>query len=274
MTLRSALCLLALCAAAPWLAAEGEEPLQPVVDRVVIFAPVAVGNLTDRYPQAASDLANGMASRLTLRVAGVRANFSETLPASDAAAWSEGVQGLTSGAHLTVLTVIEEYAVKTAPPGINTGEQMMARVHVRGLDATGNQVWHKADVIAVPNREDPKNRHIGGPQGQVAWEACNAVLTSLAYWLTQTAGDDLKLRVTASGEPMPDAAQLIDVQIDSDPPGADILVNGVFRGTTPMTVPLPQLEIELRLQRQGHQPWTNRMTPAADMQIKPGLERE
>jgi len=80
---------------------------------------------------------------------------------------------------------------------------------------------------------------------------------------------DLKKR---NGANEPKNSKMITVNIESDPAGADIKIDGVFMGNTPAQLPLKGEVCEISLELQGYKPWKNKMLPRAGMQIKPVLQ--
>jgi len=73
--------------------------------------------------------------------------------------------------------------------------------------------------------------------------------------------------------PAPTAEQLIEVEIASDPPGADVLIDGIFRGNTPCTLKLPARRLPIRLERPGYTPWERVTIPDPGMKIRPALDK-
>jgi len=72
------------------------------------------------------------------------------------------------------------------------------------------------------------------------------------------------------------AEPTVELTVLSDPPSAEVLVNGQFRGLTPVSVHrLPRRgEITLRVQSEGYQPWEQRVALAEaqpELQITAGL---
>jgi hypothetical protein len=83
-------------------------------------------------------------------------------------------------------------------------------------------------------------------------------------------------RETPAPEP---ARQTLRLTVLSDPSSAEVLVDGKFRGLTPVTLEaLPAGgEVLLRVQTPGHRPWEQRLsleTDQEDLQITAGLQKE
>lgn len=250
-----------------------DAPLKPVQARTILFAPVAVGDeVLAEYPEAPNIYASDMATSIAKLIPGAKAWASASLPVSGDPAWQDGALGATSGAHLVVLTVVEEITVKTGVVGVANSDQLLAKVTQRALDVTGKERWFKTVVAKTPLLANPKTPHPGGQVGKAAWEGCKKSLLALKYWLTQTGDEQLPDRLTPSNDPMPDGPELIRLGVSSEPAGADIYVNDVFRGKTPTEVPLPGVEIQLRLHKDGFQAWSRTLTPTEGMKLAPALE--
>ena len=72
--------------------------------------------------------------------------------------------------------------------------------------------------------------------------------------------------------PTPPPVVTVQMIIASIPDHADVLVDGKFRGTTPLALNLPSVPVEIRIERQGRIPWTRTLTPEVGMQLAPALE--
>jgi len=237
-------------------------------DIIVLFAPVDPGAAAAVNPEARLEFARDMASRLDLLADGVQAWVGETLPDSSAPAWDAGAVGATSGAHVVVLTRVLGVEVE---PETTQDARVSARVRMSARNVAGEEIWFKITEAQVRNKASPKNMHAGAhPVSKSAWEACKKGLTALKYWLELQPGGIVRDRWADDGgdEELP----LIDVAFDSYPKGADIMVDGLFRGNTPATVPLPVRELTVRIERQGYQVWERKLTPSTDMKIQPALE--
>ena len=242
-------------------------------ERTILFAPVALGEtLAAEYPDGAQHFASDMATRIQALVPGARAWVSATIPVSDDEDWTTGAPGAASGAHLIILTTIDQVLEEHKVSGVRDADRIYVRVTQRALDIGGQQQWFKTVIGDAPLAESPKKVHPGGQLGAAAWDGCKKALTAFKFWLTKTGGEGLDKRTTHSGDPVPDPIDLVDLGVDSTPQGADIYVNGVFRGRTPMQVPLPQAAIELRLELEGHQSWSRSLTPVTDMQLSPTMQ--
>ncbi|MCS6946553.1 MAG: PEGA domain-containing protein, partial [Steroidobacteraceae bacterium] len=83
------------------------------------------------------------------------------------------------------------------------------------------------------------------------------------------AGDITRLGPITLGAP--DA----ELRVRSDPSGADVTVGGVFKGRTPLTVPLPAgASYEILVVRPGYRPWSRSVAAAAGarLDLTPRLE--
>lgn len=248
-----------------WDTASDQERLGAGVDqRTVLFAPVAADPLKQTYPAASAELASDLAVSVNNAVTDARAWASKTLPDSANAAWSAGPVGAAAGADLVVLT---EVLGITEDTGVSMGpSDLTAEVRFRILNAAAQEVWFKTVKARSSGAASPK---LQGPKAQPAtratWAACKKGIAAIESWLSQVPG---RRPPEPSANPL---APVIAVQVTSIPQGADILIDGVFKGNTPMIVNLPVNEVEVRIQRQGFQPWIRKVTASPEMVIQPAL---
>ena len=236
--------------------------------RVVLFAPVDLGPLAEIYPDADLVYARNMAQRIDATVQDSRAFVGSALPDSGDPRWeAEGMLGEARGAHVVVLTRITNIERRNRP---GTDDMVVVTARMVALRGDGVEVWRKTTESSYSLRLNIRAQlqPAGQPESRAAWEACRRNLTALRYWLELQ--PDLTVTDPAD-DPEEEMAPLVDVQIDSDPQNADIIVNGTFRGHTPMTVPLPVRELTLRIERQGYHPWERKITPSSAMNLSPAL---
>jgi hypothetical protein len=255
---------------------QGDAPAKPMMGEtrargtIVLFAPVAIGPLAPIWPEAGATFTADLAERIDVlgRKADADGRFAEALPASDAPAWSQGVVAAARGAHYVVLTRILDVQEVIDPAGTGPGRSASAGAlcEMRVLDQHGNVVFQKRGRGDWQGQVSPKFPGPGAkPASQAAWLACsNAVGALLAFLEQRNEAPEAAATVQAGA--------IVSVEIASDPAGADVLVDGIFRGTTPCTLPLPARPLLLRIERQGRQPWERTITPDAGMRLKPALE--
>lgn len=238
----------------------------------VVFAPVAVGRLAEIWPDAAETFIYDLADRID--VLGAKADADglagPTLPASDDAAWrSWPVEG-TSGADLLVLTVVQSIERREETANSQGVRKVIctAMVEMRALDGYGNVVFAKrgrGDWEGFPSPKFPGPE--SSPEARTVWEGCSNAVGALLDFLQ-------KRNDAVSSGPAPTAENLVEVEVGSDPPGADVLIDGIFRGNTPCTLKLPAKRLALRIERTGYAPWERVMIPDAGMKIRPALDRK
>ena len=236
----------------------------------VVFAPVAIGALAANWPDAAVTFTYDLADRIDVLGAKAEADglAAPGLPASDAAAWRAWPVEGTSGADLVVLTVVQSIERTEAPAASQGGRAVtcISLVEMRALDAYGNVVFAKrgrGEWTGVPSPKFPGPE--AKPEAKTTWEACSNAVGALLEFLEK------RNEAVAAG-PAPTAERLVDVEIASDPAGADVLIDGIFRGNTPCTLRLPAKRLAIRLERGGHAAWERIMVPDAGMKIRPALE--
>ena len=143
------------------------------------------------------------------------------------------------------------------------GSADAADATTRGSDATTEA---RAN-LAVPAKQPLLN-----PDSKAAWNAFKKAIDAYKLYL-DTLGDPVS-SIGPDGTPAPPVAQLelVTVLVDSTPPGADIEINGTFRGNTPAKVPMPAREVTLTIKLNGYQTWERRLVPEAGLPIKPTLQ--
>jgi hypothetical protein len=229
--------------------------------RVILFAPVALGKLAPIYPDGAMAFARKAALYTDLLARDATGQSSPRLPDGASAEWSHGMPVAARGAHLVVLTsIIDLHRVDGPPDPRGSTQNAVAVVEMRGLDRTGAVVFSRKATGEAPTAGSPKfSGEINEPESLAAWQAISTCLGALRSFLT-------------TQQDLPPAPPEVEVAIESDPPKADILVDGVFRGTTPMTLRLPTRPLAVRIERQGYQPWQRQLAPVLGMRIQPALE--
>jgi hypothetical protein len=253
-------------------AARMPRPDEPAPRRLaVVFAPVAIGQLATSWPGAAETFAYDLADRID--VLGSKADAdglaAPSLPASDSADWRAWPVEGTSGADLVVLTVLQSISKTEDAPNAQGVRKVTCTVliEMRALDAFGNVVFAKrgrGDWEGFPSPKFPGPE--SQPEARASWQACSNAVGALLDFLEK------RNEAEESGA-APTAERLVEVEIASDPPGADVLVDGIFRGNTPCTLKLPVRRLALRLERHGLQAWERIMIPDSGMKIKPVLEK-
>jgi len=253
-------------------ATAGGDVTDPRTKRIMLFAPTAVGPLTAVFPEARLDFPHRMAEKVDVLMPEYDARVGEVLPDSGAPRWNEGRVPATAGVHVVILTRILDLRLDKGQPGVVARpDRVEAIVEVTALNVDGKQVWHKRAAAMVDAPTSPKTITAASrPESRAAYDALDAGLGALRGWLA-TQSDLVASPTRASEDPTP-ADALVEVEIDSDPPRADVLIDGVYRGTTPQKLKLPARALTVRIERQGHQPWERQITAQAGMRIQPALQ--
>jgi hypothetical protein len=260
--------------AAPAAATDGASIDDRHAARIMLFAPVEVGPLAAIYPEARLDFAHRMAEKVDVLMREYDARVGESLPDSGAARWDEGRLPATGGVHVVVLARILDLRLHKGQPGVVARpDQVEAFVEVRAVNVEGKTVWRKRAGAAVDAPTSPKTITAAArPESRAAYDALDAGLGALRGWLaTQPDLSDRPQRAWEDTAPSA-AAALIEVEIDSDPGRADVLIDGIYRGTTPQKLKLPPHALKVRIERQGFLPWEREVTPQAGMTIQPALQ--
>ena len=246
-----------------------EEHTTPEGKKTVLFAPIASGSLATDWPESRTVLASDMAVRIDTLVDDVEAWSGDELPGSEDPRWQQGmVLGEARGADMVFLTRVTDVVID---PRSDLRPMVEAKIRIEAINAQGQVFWFKEAVGRVANETSPK---LMGPENepvaQAVWAACSKALSAVTTMLDNLGGW-LEPRDPTNLGPA-DPGVLVDVTINSTPANADILVDGIFRGTTPAVVPLSVKKMKLRIQRQGYQVWEMDVEPNSGMNINPALE--
>ena len=237
----------------------------------VVFAPVAIGTLAGTWPGASEQFAYDLADRIDVLGAKAEADglAGPELPRSDDAAWRAWPVEGTSGADLVVLTIVQSIEIRQQNTSTQSGRPIActALIEMRALDAYGNVAFAKRGRGDWEGSPSPKFPGVESkPESRATWQACSNAVGALLEFLE-------KRNEAVVGGPAPTAEQLVSVEIASDPSGADVLIDGIFRGNTPCTLKLPVKRLALRIERAGLTPWERMMIPDAGMKIRPALAK-
>jgi len=228
--------------------------------RIILFAPVALGKLSDIYADAKLDYARKAAVYITVLAGDAAGQVSARLPDGASPDWKQGLVPAARGAHLVVLTsVLDLHRAAGIQDSHGPNEKAVALVEMRGLDRNGVMVFSKKAYGEAAAVVSPKfGGDANAPESLATWQAIATCLGSLRAFLR----DQQDLPVSTD----------IEVIIESTPPGADVLVDGAFIGNTPMTIRLPPRLLTLAIERAAFKPWSRQLTPIAGMHIQPVLE--
>ena len=238
--------------------------------RLILLAPAAMDAIKQYYEKASRGYAKQVINWLDGRVGSTSFLYAPSLPSADDARWGKDTVAAAAGSNLVVLVILkslEEVAGVNAPGGPRT--DLKATVQVRVIDASGNEVWTKTHHAQVENSMSPKFRSgPGSSAGRAVWNANKKCISALKDWFdaksdTETFGKKDEQVESQLGQ--------VKVRITSTPVGADVLVDGQFKGNTPLDLYLPLKEVDIKIERGGHESWQRKLTPSAGLEIKPIL---
>ena len=241
--------------------------------RLILLAPAAMDAIKETYSAAPRGYAKQVINWLEHGVGSTTFLYAPSLPDASAPVWGAGPVAAAAGSNLVILVAldsIEEVPGVNAPGGPRT--DLLATVTLRVINAQGQAVWKKTHTAQVENSVSPKFRSgPGSAPGRAVWNANKKCIAALKDWLdaksdTETFGKQEK-------EPEPQLGQ-VKVHITSTPLGADVLVDGQFKGNTPLEVYLPLKEVEISIERGGYQAWQRKLKPSTGLEIKPILSAE
>lgn len=238
-------------------------------ERVVLFAPLALGALGPIYPDGRTELPHKMANYIDLLAKDADGRVGESLPESGSTEWDAGRVAATRGAHLVVLTRVVELRREAGQADVQgPTERQIAVVDLRVVDVDGRVVLNRQIKGESPVQKRAKfTGPTNEPESLATWQA----LSTAAGLVKDYLSDHRELRSVPKQE-VPNAINAVEIAIDSEPAKADILIDGAFRGTTPQLIPLPPgKEVTVTIERQGFQPWSRKLVPVQGMKIQPAL---
>jgi hypothetical protein len=229
---------------------------------VVVFAPVALGPLASIVAGGHTTFASDLASRMSWKDAELDGQSPGDLPDSDAQEWKDGTVPAAAGASLVVLTSVQELDSTTTPGTV------VATVEMKAMDPAGATVFDKK--AHGQSSTTASNLNGAKPESAAAWDACTTLLGALT---TVIDARDNPAPAPAPAQ-APAKADKIPVVIDSDPPHAQILIDGAASGTTPATLPLTVQAHAVRIELAGYEAWERKdIVPSAEMRIQPILHK-
>lgn len=271
-------CLLACQRERVWVEPDKSEEadpnaLQDEKQRVIVCAPAAMDKILDIYGDAPRGYAKQVINWLKPQVGNARFIYGPSLPPADDERWNQGPYAGAAGAHVVVLVSLTELKVVDSINAPSRGrENVEATVEIRLLNRRGEEIWSKTNMASISNERTPKFRGSASPTGRAVWNANFECIRAMKDFFDAHSDKDYfgePVVLAESAPPLKSA--LVSFVVASEPHGADVLVDGVFKGNTPMTLELPAEEVELRIERAGYQPWSRKLVPSATLQIKPLL---
>lgn len=233
----------------------------------VIYPPVAVGSLTTTWPSASLDLAHHLAWRVDAFDGrrGYDGLACET-PMAVSQFNQLGAKDVVVQAELT-----EQVATRSA-----AGPRRRATALLRAYDRSGRL---RAEVQGTGESEDLEQPKLLSPATQppslAAISALNDANDRLLPLLLIPVAAVAPPPAAVGAPPETPMPATVAVTIDSSPSHADVLIDGRFRGTTPLAITLPTTKpCTIRIERQGFRPWSRELTPEPEMQLQPALEAE
>lgn len=145
--------------------------------------------------------------------------------------------------------------------GVQTRRSIVtATVRVRSINiATGTVI---ASRLVAGQKAYTESQFGGAAESDVAYAVIDAALQQLTA--------DRTALSTLIGTPT--TGQSVSVRIEPMPPGCDVLVDGTYRGTAPITIELPRgAAVTVRLEKNGLTPWERKLVPDQVPVIAPQL---
>lgn len=180
--------------------------------------------------------------------------------------------GKALGANVIVLGTIIDINVQSTTTMQGTKKEKVRKttvltkgsVRVRVIDVATTKVSYSRILDAGVSVESSKaEKNLRDPSSDVMREAIEKLSSDGAF-----------LKAVGARRKPKSANDTIEVTFDPTPEGCDVLINGEYRGPTPLKLKLPaKLVAEVLLRKPGYLPWEAKIIPSSEMtEIKPTLE--
>jgi curli biogenesis system outer membrane secretion channel CsgG len=174
--------------------------------------------------------------------------------------------GRVLGAQVIVMGTILRVDVqekKFSGYGVETvNTQVTAQIRVRSVNVATGAVL--ASTIVEGSKVYAANRFGGTQDSDVAYAVLDIALTKLS-------ADSAFLASLAGNAPAATGPTAV-VKIHPDPKGCDVLIDGTYRGSTPLTLTLPaNTAVKIRLDKTGYFAWERTLVPAQVADVTPEL---
>jgi hypothetical protein len=242
----------------------------PPGKRLVIVALADTGPLHALYPAGRIELAEEVGREINFLCHDVEAQLGRNLVPAGSELWTTGGVPQAAGASMAILVRVLDLSYDRNVSTRGNPQNVYAVVQVQAVRPDGKVLWEKTSRGRAKNTPQPKQIGAGAkPESQAAYAALRYCTDYLREFIDRATSVILRPDpVPVDIQPQPN----IPLLVDSTPRGADIFVDGLFRGTTPMEVPLPTRELTLRIQLVGYHVWETTLLPEAGMTIKPSLQ--
>lgn len=243
--------------------------LQGNTERIIVSAPAQIDEIVQQYPAGREAFARQAINHLQGFVANTKFYYAPNVPDAGDVLWENGPVSAVQGAHLVLLFDLLELKYKKVTSSAQNSRVIEARVQLRVLDKAGKELWRKVHSARKPHKRSPK--FSGGsnlPASRAIWDANRKCIVALKGWLDVQSDREM----FDGRQAYPYIPAHITLTLDSVPSGADVLINGELKGTTPCVLKVMDREITLRIERAAYLPWQRIFTPSEDMALKPSLQ--
>lgn len=156
------------------------------------------------------------------------------------------------------------------------GHGTRAMVDVYRMDISIMVIDVETGRVTFSRIYDTEDRHTSYPDTQDHGTRRNrpvARQAELLRRLLDQAVGELRDGLTQLAMGLPAAGQTVAVEITSEPPGADVVVGGIYQGATPLTLELGVGLQEVEIDRPGYHQWLNRVKIEPGLRIHASLQR-
>ncbi len=136
---------------------------------------------------------------------------------------------------------------------------------LRAVDVASGEVAYQASPKKVVTLQIPEG--VSQITDIYDWEA------ALRTAIEESAKDMVAQIARGTGASTVDVPEQVEIQVESSPDGADIIVDNDFVGNTPSKVKVAKGRHTLKIERQGYQGWEKSIIANDGMKVAPHLEK-
>jgi curli biogenesis system outer membrane secretion channel CsgG len=157
-----------------------------------------------------------------------------------------------------------------------SGHGAQATVDVYRMDISLMIVDVETGRVTFSRIYDTEDRRTSYPDNQSGGSAASQPVAreaELLRRLLDEAVGELREGLTKLAMGLPATGQVVSVSITSEPPGADVVVGGIYQGATPLSIELSVGLQEVEIDRPGYHQWLNRVKVEPGLRIHASLQR-
>ena len=185
----------------------------------------------------------------------------------------------------TVLNVSSE-TQQSSGYGVRTRKTTVkASVRIRVVDIASGEIGYSRVCNAQQSYDSSTNGGFSAAPNGANFEVVKAAINQVSHddaffsalrkvsggapVASSETGDDSS---ASKPKPKPDTEKTVEVSFEPTPAKCDVLIDGEYRGTTPLKLKLPIQKTKITIRKAGFEPWEATMTPSENVKkVNPEL---